>query len=147
VDDGHILKNPLEPYFRAFTGSFGADMPFTFYFEAKDRPLLLVYDATPIPARSSHAAFIERCEKIKENILPITGFVQELASTGYLKETPLDFKARPPLPPDYKNCWRKYQHFYMDTINGLSCVCFTKLIPTQKLYDVWVKFNQNALAG
>jgi hypothetical protein len=32
-------------------------------------------------------------------------------------------------------------------MNGLSFVCFTKLVPTQKLCDLWVKFNQKALAG
>jgi hypothetical protein len=74
-------------------------------------------------------------------------FAQELASSGYVTETPLDFKTRPPLPPGYENYWRKYQHFYMDAINALSYVCFTKLAPTQKLYDVWVKFNPKALAG
>jgi hypothetical protein len=147
ADDGRVLRDPLEPYFRAFTGAFDPDMPFTFYFEAKNKPLMLVYDATPIPARSSHAAFTGRCEKIKAQILPITDCVQELANTGYLKETFLDFKDRPPLPPGYEDYWRKYGHFYMDTTNGLSYVCFTKLAPTQKLYDVWIKFNPKALAG
>jgi hypothetical protein len=147
ADDGRVLHDPLAPYFRAFTGAFEPDMPFTFYFEAKNKPLMLVYDATPIPARSSHAAFIERCDKIKKHILPITDFVQELANTGYLKEIPLDFKDRPPLPPDYENYWRKYRHFYSDVMNGLGFVCFARLVPTQKLYDVWVKFNPKALAG
>jgi hypothetical protein len=147
VDDGRVLRDPLEPYFRAFTGAFDPDMPFTFYFEATNKPLMLVYDATPIAARSSHAAFIDRCDKIKERILPVTGFLQELANTGYVTETPLDFKNRPPLPPDYENYWRKYRHFYMDIMNGLSYACFTKLAPTQKLYDVWIKFNPKALAG
>jgi hypothetical protein len=147
ADDGRRLREPLEPYFRAFTGAFEPDMPFTFYFEAKNKPLMLVYDATPIPARSSHAAFIERCDKIKEKILPITDFVQELADAGYVKEIPLDFKDRPPLPPGYENYWRKYRHFYSDVMNGLSFVCFARLVPTQKLYDVWVKFNPKALAG
>jgi hypothetical protein len=145
--DGHVLRDPLEPYFRAFTGAFEPDMPFTFYFEAKNKPLMLVYDATPIPARSSHAAFIERCDRIKAKILPITDFVQELANTGYVTETPLEFKDRPRLPPDYENYWRKYRHFYSDVMNGLGFVCFTKLAPAQKLYDLWVKFNPRVLAG
>jgi hypothetical protein len=147
ADDGGELHTPLEPYFRAFTGAFSPDMPFTFYFEARNKPLLFVYDATPIDARSSHALFVEHCEKIKAKILPITGFVQELANSGYLTETPLDFKDRPPLPPDYANYWRKYRHFYMDVINGLGYACFTRLVPTQKLYDVWVKINPGVLAG
>jgi hypothetical protein len=145
--DGRELHDSLEPYFRAFTGAFKPDMPFTFYFEAKNKPLLLVHDTTPIPARSSHAAFVERCERIKEQILPITGFVQELANSGYAGELPLEFKDRPPLPPDYKNCWRTYRHFYSDVMNGLSYVCFTRLIPTRKLYDLWAKFNPRVLAG
>ena len=142
-----MLHDSLEPYFRSFTGAFEPDMPFTFYFEARDKPALFVYDATPIDRRSSHALFVERCEKIKTGILPITGFLQELANTGYVKETPLEFRDRPSLPPDYANHWRKYRNFYMDVINGLSYACFTKLTPTQKLYDVWVKFNPKALAG
>jgi hypothetical protein len=147
ADDHRQLQDNLEPYFRAFTGAFDPDMPFTFYFEAKNKPLMLVYDATPIPVRSSHAAFIERCDRIKAKILPITDFVQELANTGYVKEIPLDFKDRPPLPPGYENYWRKYRQFYSDVMNGLSFVCFTKLVPTQKLYDLWIKFNQDVLAG
>jgi hypothetical protein len=147
ADDGRVLQDPLEPYFRAFTGAFDSNMPFTFYFEAKNKPLLFVYDATPIDARSSHTLFIERCEKIKAQILPVTDFAQELANSGYVTETPLDFRDRPPLPPNYENYWRKYRHFYMDTTNGLSYICFTKLAPTQKLYDMWIKFNPKALAG
>jgi hypothetical protein len=147
ADDNRAVHDSLEPYFRAFTGAFEPDMPFTFYFEAKNKPLMLVYDATPIPARSSHASFIERCDRIKAKILPITGFVQELADAGYLTEIPLSFKDRPPLPPDYENYWRKYRQFYSDVMNGLSFVCFTRLSPTQKLYDVWVKFNPDVLAG
>ncbi|MDR1250541.1 MAG: hypothetical protein LBK62_00075 [Treponema sp.] len=145
--DNREIHDGLEHYFRAFTGVFESDMPFTFYFEARNKPLMLVYDATPIPARSSHAAFIERCDKIKKRILPITGFLQELANHGYVQETPLEFKDRPPLPPDYENYWRKYRHFYSDVMNGLSFVCFTRLVPARKLYDLWVKFDPKALAG
>ncbi|MDR3123828.1 MAG: hypothetical protein LBU16_08645 [Treponema sp.] len=147
ADDCREFHDSLEPYFRAFTGVFEPDMPFTFYFEAKNKPLMLVYDATPIPARSSRAAFLERCEGIKKNILPITDFIQELVNIGYVRETPLDFKDRPLLPSDYENYWRKYRHFYSDVINGLCFVCFAKLVPTQKLCDLWVKFNPKALAG
>lgn len=147
ADDGRILQDPLEPYFRAFTGAFDSDMPFTFHFEARDKPLLLVYDAVPIAARSSHALFVARCERIKAKILPIADFVRELAGAGCLKETPADFKDRPALPPGYENYWRKYRHFYMDVINGLSYVCLAKFTPTQKLYDMWIKFNPDVLAG
>jgi hypothetical protein len=31
ADDGYMLHDPLEPYFRAFAGAFDPDMPFTFY--------------------------------------------------------------------------------------------------------------------
>jgi hypothetical protein len=147
AEDNREIHDGLEHYFHAFTGSFEPDMPFTFYFEARNKPIMLVYDATPIPARSSHVAFIERCDKIKGRLLPITGFLQELANRGYAQESPLEFRDRPPLPPDYKNCWRKYRNFYSDVIDGLSFVCFTRLVPTQKLYDLWVKFNPKALAG
>jgi hypothetical protein len=147
ADDNREIHDGLEHYFRAFTGAFGPDMPFTFYFEARNRPLMFVHDETPIPARSSHAAFIERCDKIKGRILPITGFLQELANRDYVQEIPLEFKNRPLLPPDYENYWRKYRHFYSDVMNGLSFVCFTRLVPTRKLYDLWAKFNPKALAG
>jgi hypothetical protein len=147
ADDNREIHDGLEHYFRAFTGAFELDMPFTFYFEARNKPLMLVYDSTPIPARTSHAAFIERCDKIKGRILPITGFLQELANSGYVKEIPLEFKDRPPLPLDYENYWRKYRHFYSDVMNGLSFVCFTRLVPAQKLYDLWAKFNPKVLAG
>jgi hypothetical protein len=147
ADDGRELHDPVEPYFRAFTGAFSPDMPFTFYFEAKNRPLMFVYDATPIAARSSHALFIERCERIKANILPITTFIQELTDDGYIRARPLEFKDRPALPPDYANQWRTYRHFYTDVMDGLSFVCFSQLVPVQKLYDVWLKFNADVLAG
>ncbi|GHV80077.1 hypothetical protein AGMMS49944_18680 [Spirochaetia bacterium] len=57
ADDGRVLRNPLSPYFRAFTGAFSADTPFTFYFEVKNKPVMFVYDSTPITARSSRAVF------------------------------------------------------------------------------------------
>jgi hypothetical protein len=147
AEDNREIHDGLEHYFRAFTGAFEPDMPFTFYFEARNKPLMLVYDSTPIPARSSHAAFAERCDRIKGRILPITNFLQELASRGYAQEIPLDFRDRPPLPPDYENYWRKYRHFYSDVMSGLSFACFTRLVPTQKLYELWVKFNPKAMAG
>jgi hypothetical protein len=83
----------------------------------------------------------------RSRILPITGFLQELANRSYVQEIPLEFKDRPPLPPDYENYWRKYRHFYSDVMNGLSFVCFTRLVPTQKLCDLWAKFNPKELAG
>ncbi|GHU58975.1 hypothetical protein FACS189444_3520 [Spirochaetia bacterium] len=147
AEEGRALHNAVEPYFRAFTGAFSADMPFTFYFEAANRPVMFLYDPTPVAARSSHYLFMERCEQIKANILPITAFVQELAEGGYVTVRPLGIKDRPPLPPDYVNCWRKYKHFYPDVIAGLSFVCCSQLRPAQKLYDEWVTFHAEVLAG
>jgi hypothetical protein len=147
AEEGRVVHNAVEPYFRAFTGEFSADMPFTFYFEAANRPVMFVYDATPIAARSSHYLFMERCEQIKAHILPVTGFMQELADTGYVTVRPLGIRDRPALPPDYANYWRKYKHFYTDVIEGLSFVCFSQLKPAQKLYDVWMSFHAEVLAG
>jgi hypothetical protein len=147
MDDGRELHDSLEPYFRAFTGAFDPGMPFTFYFEARNRPAMFVYDPLPEAARSSRAQFTDRCERIKAGILPITNFAQELADGKYLAVTPLEFSARPPLPPNHESCWRKYRHFYADVMEGLELACFFKLTPTQKLYDLWLKFNADALVG
>jgi hypothetical protein len=117
VDDGRVMHNPLEPYFRAFTGAFCTDMPFTFYFEARNQPLLFVYDPTPIAARTGRAVFAEHCEKIKAQTLLITDYVQELADSGYLTvDAPW---GRPPLPPDYGNYWRKHKQFFPNLIGVL----------------------------
>jgi hypothetical protein len=147
ADDGRSLGDPMESYFRAFTGAFNVGMPFTFYFEAKNKPIMLVYDPIPIDRRSNHAEFIARCDSIKAGILPITNYIQELADTAYLIATPLDYHARPALPPDYANHWRKYKQFYNDVMMDLSFVCCSRLEPKQKLYDAWVKFNAGILAG
>ncbi|AEF85111.1 hypothetical protein TREPR_0031 [Treponema primitia ZAS-2] len=147
ADDGRVLHSPVEPYFHAFTGEFSQGMPFTFYFEEKNKPIMFVYDSTPIDRRSSHALFLERCEEIKVNILPITNFIQKLTDDGYVTVRPLDFTDRPELPPDYANLWRKYKQFYSDVMNGLSFACFSRFVPEQKLYDVWIKFNPKVLAG
>jgi hypothetical protein len=147
VGEGRTLGGPLEDYFRAFTGAFEPDMPFTFYFEARDKPILFVYDATPIDRRSSHAAFISRCDAIKFRILPIVQCVRELAKAGCLNAVPTDYRDRPALPPDYANYWRKYKQFYNDVMTGLSFLCCSRLEPARKLYDLWAKFNPNVLAG
>ncbi|GHV56112.1 hypothetical protein AGMMS49579_20290 [Spirochaetia bacterium] len=147
VEDGRELRTPLGSYFRAFTGAFFPDMPFTFYFEAQNKPIMFVYDATPIDRRSGHALFIAHCDRIKANILPITDFIQELADAGYITVSPVDFRDRPALPPDYANHWRKYKQFYNDIMIGLSFVCCAHIEPTQKLYDVWTKFNADRLVS
>jgi hypothetical protein len=145
--EGRTLQDTLTPYFRAFTGAFDPGMAFTFYFEAKNRPLLLVYDPTPVPVRSSRAAFIERCERIKERTLPIADCIRELADSGYVTEMPLSFKDRPPLPPDYENRWRKYHQFYNNEMDALDFVCFSRAVPERKLYDLYGTFSAKALAG
>ncbi|GHU57023.1 hypothetical protein FACS189442_5910 [Spirochaetia bacterium] len=147
AEDGRELRTALEPYFRAFTGAFSPGMPFTFYFEAQNKPVMFVYDATPIDRRSSHALFITRCDRIKANILPITNFMQELADAGYITLIPADFRSRPALPPDYANHWRKYKQFYNDVMTGLSFVCCAHIEPMQKLYDLWTKFNADRLVS
>jgi hypothetical protein len=145
--EGKPFASPMGAYFRAFTGAFEPDMPFTFYFEARDKPILFVYDATPIDRRSSHAAFIARCDDIKSRILPITRCVQELAAAGFLETSPLDYRDRPALPVDYAHHWRKYKQFYNDVMTGLSFVCCSRLEPTRKLYELWGKVSAKALAG
>ncbi|GHV90763.1 hypothetical protein AGMMS50268_12660 [Spirochaetia bacterium] len=147
TEDGREVYDAAEPYFRAFTGAFTPGMPFTFYFEARDKPIMFVYDSTPIDRRSGHALFIAHCDRIKANILPITNFIRELADTGYIKVSPADYRDRPALPPDYANLWRKYKQFYNDVMTGLSFVCCARIEPTQKLYDVWVKFNAEVMVS
>ncbi|MDR1092322.1 MAG: hypothetical protein LBL79_14735 [Prevotella sp.] len=147
AEAGRTFADPLGAYFRAFTGAFEPDMPFTFYFEARDKPILFVYDSTPIDRRSSHAAFVARCDNIKSQILPIVRCVQELVDTGCLETSPLDYQDRPALPVDYANHWRKYKQFYNDVMTDLSFVCCSRFEPTRKLYDLWAKFNPKALAG
>jgi hypothetical protein len=147
AEDGGVLHSKLKPYFRAFSGAFAPGMPFTFYFEAVNKPVMFVYDPTPIDRRSSHAAFIANCDRIKANILPITDFIQELADGGYIDVSPVEFRDRPVLPADYANYWRKYKQFYRDVMDGLSFVCFSRLRPDQKLYDLWARFNAGARAG
>ncbi|GHV57952.1 hypothetical protein AGMMS49579_24580 [Spirochaetia bacterium] len=147
AEDGGVVHNKLKPYFRAFTGAFTPGMSFTFYFEATNKPVMFVYDPTPIDRRSSHASFIAHCDRIKANILPITDFIRKLTDDAYLSASPTEFNDRPALPPDYANYWRKYKQFYSDVMTGLSFVCCSRLRPTQKLYDLWIKFNADRLVG
>jgi hypothetical protein len=145
--EGRTVQDTLTPYFRAFTGAFDHGMVFTFYFEAKNRPLLLVYDPTPVPVRSSRAAFIGHCERIKERTLLIADFIRELADSGYVTEIPLNFRDRPPLPPGYENRWRKYRQFYNNEMDALDFVCFTKVVPKRKLCELLAASGPRALAG
>jgi hypothetical protein len=147
ADEGRVLNNPLAPYFRAFTGVFDPRMPFTFYFEAKYKPVLFVFDAKPNEDRSSRAVFVEYCERISKNTLRITNVIQELTDGAYLTVNPPESNTRPPLPQNWDKCWRKYTHFSPMLIDGVAFVCFSRLTPTEKLNDVWQKFNVHILAS
>jgi hypothetical protein len=147
VDEGRVLNNPLGPYFRAFSGAFDPGMPFTVYFEVKNKPVLFVFDAKPNENRSSRALFVEQCERIKANILSITNVIQELTDSAYLSVDPPDSNNRPPLPLNWDTYWRKYTHFSPILIDGLAFVCFSRLTPQQKLYDIWVKINPKVLVS
>ncbi|GHU72180.1 hypothetical protein FACS189450_09490 [Spirochaetia bacterium] len=147
ASEGGAVHNKLKPYFRAFTGTFTPGTSFTFYFEAVNKPVMFVYDPTPIAHRSGRAEFAAQCEKIKAEILPISNFIQELADEGYITVNPVDLRDRPALPPEYADYWRKYQHFYSDVTAGLSFVCFSRFRPNQELYDVRGKVNADRLVG
>jgi hypothetical protein len=147
AEEGRAAHNPLESYFCAFTGAFSADMPFTFYFETINRPVMFVYEPTTIGARSSRYLFMERCEQIKAKILSISGIIEELIDEGYITVEPLNYEDRPALPADYIKCWRKYQHFYKSEAESLSFVCLSRFVPEQKLYEVRGKVNARVLAG
>ncbi|GHU72153.1 hypothetical protein FACS189450_09430 [Spirochaetia bacterium] len=147
MEEGGAVHNPLEPYFCAFTGAFRSDMPFTFYFEAINRPVMFVYEPASIAARSSRYLFMERCEQIKAKVLSISGVIRELADEGYISVQPLKYEARPALPGDYIRYWRKYQHFYQSEAEGLSFVCLSRFGAEQKLYNVRGKFHADRLVG
>ncbi|GHV07526.1 hypothetical protein FACS189485_17990 [Spirochaetia bacterium] len=147
MEDGRAAHNSLEHYFRAFTGAFRADMPFTFYFEAINRPVMFVYEPSSIAARSSRYLFMERCEQIKAKVLSISGVIRELADEGYISVQPLKYGDRPALPPDYISYWRKYQHFYHSEAEGLSFVCLSRFVVEQELYDVWAKLNPRVMVS
>ncbi|GHU02694.1 hypothetical protein FACS1894147_05140 [Spirochaetia bacterium] len=141
IDEGRILNNPLAPYFRAFSGAFDPRMPFTVYFEVKNKPVLFVFDAKPNEARSSRAAFVEHGEQICENMLRITNSIQELTDGAYLSVDFPESNTRPPLPQNWDCCWRKYTHLSPYLIEGLAFVCFSRLTPAQKLNDAHRKIN------
>jgi hypothetical protein len=122
-------------------------MPFTFYFEAINRPVMFVYEPTSIAARSSRYLFMERCEQIKAKMLSISDVIQELADEGYISVQPLKYGDRPALPADHIKYWRKYQHFYHSEAEGLSFVCLSRFEPEQELYDVWGKLNPRVMVS
>ncbi|GHU04881.1 hypothetical protein FACS1894147_10470 [Spirochaetia bacterium] len=140
-----ILNNPLAPYFRAFTGAFDPRMPFTVYFEMTNKPALFIFDAKPNEERSRRAVFVEHCERICENTLRITNVIQDLTDGGYLSVDSPEANTRPPLPPNWDCWWRKYTHLSLYLIEGLAFVCYSRLTPTEKLYDVRQKFNAHSV--
>jgi hypothetical protein len=124
-------------YFRAFTGAFHTDMPFTFYFLSANHPIMYVYDPRPAEQRSSRAVFREECERKKPMILEITRFFEYLAEHEYVSMEYRDIQGRPERPLGYDAVWRKYSDFYNDIMTGLSFVCLSDFTPTEKLYALW----------
>ena len=127
----------LYKYFRAFTGTFSPDMPFTFYFVTETRPVIYVYDPRPADKRSSRAVFHAECDQKKPKLLEITAFFEYLVNNDYLYMEYKGLKGRPPLPDHYDQVWRKHSDFYNDIMLGLSYICLSDFNPTQKLYDIW----------
>jgi hypothetical protein len=135
--DGRPWGSKLSKYFRAFTGAFSPDMPFTFYFLTETRPIMYVYDPLPGNLRSSRTVFHGECEQKKPKILEITSFFEYLVTNGYLNMEYKGLQRRPPLPDHYDRIWRKYSDFYNDIMLGLSYICLSDFTPTQHLYDFW----------
>jgi hypothetical protein len=126
----------IAPYFRAFTGAFSPDMPFTFYFLSVNHPIMYVYDPRSSEQRSSRAVFREECEQKKPRILAITNFFEYLVDNEYVQMEYQGLQGRPQLPERYDAVWRKYSDFYHDIMNGLSFVCLSDFTPTEKLYEL-----------
>jgi hypothetical protein len=127
----------ITPYFRAFTGAFSPDMPFTFYFVSPTRPVMYVYDPRHGGQRSSREVFHLECAKKKPRILAITGFLEYLVDTEYVQMEYRGLQGRPQLPEHYDAVWRKYSDFYNDIMTGLSLVCLSDFTPKEKLYELW----------
>jgi hypothetical protein len=127
----------IAPYFRAFTGAFSPDMPFTFYFLSANHPIMYVYDPRPAEQRSSRAVFREGCERKKTKIVEITRFFEYLVEQEYVSMEYRGVQGRPLRPAGYDRVWRKYGDFYSDLMMCLSFVCLSDFSPTQKLYALW----------
>ena len=136
LHEGSAYTNKLSPYFRAFSGNFSPDMPFTIYFTSETRPVMYVYDPLPGNLRSSRAVFHAQCEQKKAEILGISNFVEYLVNNNYLEMKYKGLQGRAALPENYDRVWRKYSDFYNDIMLGLSYICLSDFIPTQKLYDL-----------
>ncbi|MDR2797202.1 MAG: hypothetical protein LBB80_02565, partial [Treponema sp.] len=127
----------IAKYFRAFTGAFSPDMPFTFYFLSANHPIMYVYDPRPAEQRSSREIFRGECERKKSKILAITRFFEYLAEYEYVSMEYRGIQGRPLRPLGYDGVWRKYSDFYNDIMTGLSFVCLSDFTPTEKLYALW----------
>ena len=134
--EGRTWGSKLSKYFRAFTGDFSPDMPFTFYFVSETRPVMYVYDPRPGDKRSSRAIFHAECYRKKPKILEIAGFFEYLVADEYLYTEYKGLHGRARLPDNHDTVWRKYSDFYNNIMNGLSYICLSDFIPTQKLYDI-----------
>ncbi|MDR1031425.1 MAG: hypothetical protein LBL76_11215 [Treponema sp.] len=129
-------NSQIATYFRAFTGAFHADMPFTFYFLAVNHPIMYVYDPRVPDKRSSREVFHRECHEKKQKILEITDFFEYLTEKDYVHRIYQGLAGRPVLPNQYDKTWRKYSDFYNDIMTGLSFVCLSDFKPNPKLYEL-----------
>ena len=136
LHEGKIVESKLSKYFRAFTGEFSPDMPFTFYFVSETRPIMYVYEPLPGNKRSSRDVFHAECNSKKSKLLEISGFVEYLVNNDYFEMQYKGLQGRPPLPDNYDKEWRKYSDFYNDVMLGLSYICLSNFIHTQKLFNI-----------
>ena len=143
LHEGSAYTSKLSPYFRAFGGDFSSDMPFTFYFTSETRPVMYVYDPLPGNLRSTRAVFHAQCDQKKAGISEISSFVEYLVNNDYLEMEYKGLQGRAVLPQDYDRVWRKYSDFYNDIMLGLSYVCLSDFVPTQKLYDLQPNASKN----
>ncbi|MHB9291169.1 hypothetical protein Holit_00241 [Hollandina sp. SP2] len=125
----------IAKYFRAFTGAFSPDRPFTFYFLSANHPIMYVYDPRPAEQRSSREVFRTECERKKPKILEITRFFEYLVDNEYVQMEYRGIEGRPQRPVGYDAVWRKYSDFYNDIMTGLSFVCLSNFTPTEKLLN------------
>ncbi|MDR2633756.1 MAG: hypothetical protein LBC51_09085 [Treponema sp.] len=124
-------------YMRAFSGTFCAEMPFTFYFLSETRPIMYVYDPMPSDKRSSREVFQHACNQKKRKILEITDFFEALSENGYVRRIYRGLRGRSELPEHYDRVWRKYSDFYSNIMAGLAFVCLADFTPKRKLYTLW----------
>jgi hypothetical protein len=143
LHESSAYTSKLSPYFRAFGGDFSPDMPFTFYFASETHPVMYIYDPLPGNLRSSRAVFQAECDQKKAKILEIGRFIANLVEDNYLDIKYKGLQGRAELPENYDRVWRKYGNFYNDVMLGLSYVCLSDFIPTQRLYHLQQELIKN----